>query len=363
MGRSWGRLTLFMEVASKFGMVRAAFLKMSNPTSKRRMRLKIVGGASALLLIAGVMQQTGAARPPGQAESHEKVHLEPHYTARQVIRYQLESTTVTTSHRDGVINDPQGASALTVVWSATVRMEVESATSDGSMRMKTTYEKSVATHDADAYDPEVEGVEQQYHDLEGKSFEFMLDSSGHATSVAGFEENQGQGADALRAWIGQMAATSGAPKEGISIGQSWESEQPVPSSPLDGLIWRTRSTYLRNEPCKPVKNGAETPEPFAAEQCAVIMTKVELSGARGIGHDATPPSYKKNNLRTSGDWSGDGESLSYIALNSGRLVSVAANSDEKMDLMVSSLLEGGTLHYQGSVKTKTQLSVLPDAGK
>ena len=63
-----------------------------------------------------------------------------------------------------------------------MRMEVLSAGNgsaenpDGSLRMRTTYEKSVASHSTNAYDPEAEGIENQYHNLEGKSFEFLIGS-------------------------------------------------------------------------------------------------------------------------------------------------------------------------------------------
>jgi hypothetical protein len=345
----------------------------------------IITAVCALAVLSFSTRAQDHASPASATNSSAgKVQLMPHYSAGQVIRYQLSTTTITNTRASGTISDPQGASALTVTWNATVRMEVLSAGNgsaenpDGSLRMRTTYEKSVASHSTDAYDPEAEGIENQYHNLEGKSFEFLIDPSGRMTSVAGFDEASGEGASesALRAWMGQMAATSGAPREGISIGQSWQSEQPVPSSPLAGLIWRSRSTYLRNEPCSAVKSAdvadapaapvtPASPAPAAdlaaAEMCAVITTKVELIGSRGAGRDATPPGYRKNNLRTSGDWTGDGESLSYVSLQTGRLVSVAQSSSEKMNFTVTSLQVGSNVHYDGEVKTRTQLSLAPDS--
>lgn len=317
--------------------------------------------------IASRAQKPGSSVAP-KASSANKVQLTPHYSAGQIIRYQLESTTTTSAHQSGMVTDPQGANALTVTWNATVKMEVLSTgdgpakNPDGSLRMRTTYEKSVASHSTDAYDPETEGIENQYHNLEGKSFELMIDPTGRVTSVAGFDESSGQGAGAtaLRAWIGQIAATSGAPRDGISVGQTWQSEQPVPSSPLAGLSWRSRSTYLRDEPCNAVKPAGDS-NAFADETCAVIMTKVALVGSRGAGHDATPPNYRKNNLRTSGDWTGEGESLSYVSLRSGRLVSVTQSSSEQMNFTVSSVQVGSNLHYDGAVKTRTQLSLVPES--
>lgn len=344
-----------------------SFRSLAIPSLKA---ILVTAGCGLCGLALCARQQSATERPTStatsHAQSHEKVKFEPHYKAGEVVRYQMESTRVTTSHRDGMVADPEGASALTMIWNATVRMEVVAINADGSIHMRTTYEKSVASHQTDSYDPEAEGVDQQYNDLAGKSFDFTLDPSGHVTKVEGFEESpdgQGAGADALKTWLGQMSATSGSPRDGIAIGETWHSDEPVPSSPLEGLMSHSRSTYLRNESCAVAKDAKEAPQPLAGKRCAVIVTQVTLSGAKGVGHDATPPSYKQNNMRTSGDWTGDGESLSYIELSSGRLVSVTQSSNEKMDITMTSLQYGNTLHSQGSVKSKTQLSLLPDAAK
>ena len=137
--------------------------------------------------------------------------------------------------------------------------------------------------------------------------------------MSGFEESAGDSSTAaMHAWVGQLAAGAGAPRDGIVVGQTWSSEQPVPASPSAGLIWRSHSEYARNEPCKPLTGVAAAWT--ASETCAVSADEARLGVAlRGPEHDATPEVYKKQNLRTSGTWTGTGSSLSSISLRTGRV--------------------------------------------
>jgi hypothetical protein len=320
--------------------------------------------ALCAVVVAALATHDVMAGPP-RSDASPKLRLGPRFEAGQVIRYRLESGTSTESHRSGIVNDPQGPSKLTVTWSAVVRMEVLAAghdakgQPDGSLRLRTTYEKSAANTASDTFDPEADRIEAQYRNLEGQAFEFTLDAPGHVTNMTGFEGAAGQDSvvAAMRAWVGQLASTAGAPREGVVVGQTWASQQAVPASPLAGLIWRSHSEYVRNEPCKPA-NAPGAADPLVKETCAVLLTKLNLAGSRGPGYDATPDSYGKQHMRTSGTWTGTGSSLSYISLGRGHLVSVTQSSNEQMDFTVRSLVEGRNLHYQGSVQSRTQLELV-----
>jgi hypothetical protein len=328
-----------------------------------------MGTPAACLTILACTAALGGWAAAVAPDVSKKLHLGPRFETGQVIRYRLESSTTTVSHHSGIVNDPQGPSKLTVNWSATVRMEVlaaaqdSSGMGDSSVRIRTTYEKSSATSTADTYDPETERVEAQYRNLEGQSFEFMLDGSGNVMHMSGFQESAGDSSTAaMHAWVGQLAAGAGAPRDGIVVGQTWSSEQPVPASPLAGLIWRSHSEYARNEPCKPL-TGAAAPAPTTSETCAVLLTNLDLGGSRGPEHDATPEVYKKQSLRTSGTWTGTGSSLSSISLRTGGLVSVTQSSAEHMDFTVKSEDGGRTIHYQGSVQSHMQLEQVSPSAK
>jgi hypothetical protein len=343
------------------------------------MRLRVI---SVLALLSGIaasaslmrLDARSAQQPPGEsnhniAGSARRVILSPKYLPGQVARYQLETTTTTESHRGGAVHDPQGPGKLTIKWTAITRMEVLSGGKDatgkpdGSVRLRSTYEKSIATTESNAYDPEADTIEAQYRELEGKSFEFTLDSAGKVTDVEGIQGLEPGGkasqADTLRAWLGQFSSASSGPKEGIAVGQTWSGEQPVASAPLANLVWHTRSTYLRNEPCQAAKSAGAA-SPAAGETCAVILAKLVLSGSRP-GHDATPEDYRKRGLRTEGTWTGSGDSLSYVSVATGRLVSVTQTSSEQMDFTVTNTEGENRMVYQGAVQSRSQLALLPSS--
>jgi hypothetical protein len=317
---------------------------------------------SATLLRA----QSASAKSSAQksASAPQRVTLSPQYVKAQVVRYQLQVTTITDTHHGGAIRDPQGPTKLTVVWNAITRLEVLSiekdaqGTPNGTMRLRSTYEKSEATAESGSYDPESVSIEEKYHALEGKSFEYTVDAAGQISNIEGFEGGDGPGtpADAIRNSLGQISSGANGPRGGIIIGQTWTTDLPVPSAPLAGLIWRSHSTYERNEPCQ-LAATANTRTPANDEACAVILTKLTLVGSRP-GKDATPESYRKMGLTTAGTWTGEGDTLSYVSIISGRLVSVTQSSTEKMDFTLTHE-DGDRMTYQGSVQSHSHLSLLP----
>ena len=66
---------------------------------------------------------------------------------------QFETTTATS--RSGLATDPQGPSNLVITWNATILLEVlpAEASEPGSLRLRTTYEKSTANIKSDTFDP------------------------------------------------------------------------------------------------------------------------------------------------------------------------------------------------------------------
>jgi hypothetical protein len=295
----------------------------------------------------------------------QRVTLTPQYVQGQIVRYQMQATTITNTHHGGAIRDPQGPTKMTLVWNAITRLEVLSMEKNtqgdptGTMRLRSTYEKSDATAESGSYDPEADGIGQKYRALEGKSFEFTVDAAGQISDIEGFEGGDGPGspADAIRASLGQISSGANGPRGGVVIGQTWTTDLPVPTAPIAGLIWRSHSTYERNEPCQ-LAATASSPAPASDEICAVILTKLTLVGAHPGNKDVTPENYRKMGLTTAGTWTGEGDTLSYVSINSGRLVSVTQSSTEHMDFTVTH--EGGErMSYQGSVQSRSQLALLP----
>jgi len=303
---------------------------------------------------------------------------------------EFETTTATT--RSGLAADPQGPSSLDITWNATIRMEVlpaEDASSvakaeatsgaksgltsstAGGIRLRTTYEKSAASVRSDTFDPAAAATQQQYQELTGKVVEFMLDAAGKVISVSGLEGivDGEKAAQAARDWISQLDASSSAPPGGITVGDTWTSEQPANSLPIVGMAWRTDSQYLRNEPCHLENPDVPTPasaaDPSANSQaietCAVILTHLNLVRGKPV-RNATPEEYRKNGVQTAGKWNGSAQSLVYVSLRTGAVVSVSQTGSEDMDVTLTTD-QNTSMHYAGTILSRSQVELIPDEAR
>jgi hypothetical protein len=92
--------------------------------------------------------------------------------------------------------------------------------------------------------------------------------------------------------------------------------------------------------------------------CVVILTQFEIA-RRGSAHsDATPKDYRRNGLRTSGKWTGSGESLESISLSSGMLVSSTQHSMQDMDYEIVSAAAGSRFEHTGHVVSDTEMKLV-----
>ena len=164
----------------------------------------------------------------------------------------------------------------------------------GGIRLRTTYEKSTATVGSDTFDPAAAETQEQYHKLEGKVVEFTLDADGKVKSVLGLEGivDSEKAAQSARDWIAHLSASAGAPPGGVSLGQTWSSQQPADTLPIAGLVWRTDSHYLRNESCRPVNSDVPTAPPPAESRNECTD---EFSGSTRLRRD--PRDLKFSSLK------------------------------------------------------------------
>ncbi len=317
----------------------------------------------AYLLGVLLCASTSTAAPAPQARDKPtppaRIKLRPQFVPGRVLRYHMEFRSTTEGQRSGLVVDPQAPTRLEVTWSAVVKVEVLSATSEAT-RLRTTYEKSTATARSDTFDPEAAEIEEQYHRLEGHSIEFSLDAEAKIGEVRGLQEILGDSktASAARDSLAQLAGSTSLPREGIAPGLKWSSRQSAANAPLAGVVMRTESTYLRDERCRP-DEPAGPRNPLALETCAVILTRFAMSQPHAP-RDPTPEEYRKNGLRTAGKWRGSGESLTYVSLRSGWVVSVTQSGEQDMDVTVSTRQSGSSLRYAGHVRSQSQISLLPD---
>jgi hypothetical protein len=320
----------------------------------------------------------------------QRIHLTPSFTMGESFRYHIESQTLTTGTTTTPIANPEAAKQLKQVADLEVRLDVVGVQpaangTTGAARLRATYEKATAATQTDAYDPAAAALDAQYNNLQGRSVEFTIEADGKISHITGLDEavSNPSTAAAMRDWITGFSPSANLPPEGIAIGQKWSAERPLENTPLGNLLWRTSSSYLRDEACElpgqsrsaaqnpdeatagpstgtptaPVKHAAASSGPL----CGVILTSFDILRRGSENADATPEDYRHNGLRTSGTWTGKGERLDTISLQTGMLLRSTQTSTQKMDFEIVSAISGSKIHYAGQVETQSEITLVPDA--
>ncbi|MGB8540510.1 MAG: hypothetical protein WCD49_02630 [Candidatus Acidiferrales bacterium] len=296
-----------------------------------------------------------------------KVHLSMKFTPGEVLRYQIETSTTANNKMETPIDNPEAASKSTQSVSLILRLDVLNSApangeAPGSVRVRTTFEKSDAAFKSDAFDLAGANVQDQYKHLEGRSLEYTISPDGQVSHITGIDDLLANPvvAENVHAWMNGLSFGARLPKGGIEIGQKWNTDQPMEDTPLGGLVWKNRSTYLHDELCystdasqKPT-TGAQ-PAASANLSCAVIVTEFKIIR----NGDATPDDYARKGLDTSGTWTGTGGSLEYISLTDGTLIRSTQNSTQNMDVTILSIKTGSKIHYVSRLDSKSEISLLP----
>ncbi len=310
------------------------------------------------IILAGVLLLAIA-----QCAAQDRVRLDPLFAAGQTILYQMDFRIVRDGGTEGVIEDPQAARHVESSLSARVRLQVVSLVHDSGgvmreVRLRATYETIALRTESDIPDPQIAAREAQLRRLQGRSLEFTLDAQGNVREIAGLDDALPEHSQAVREWLTQISLSVEHPRGGIAVGQSWEHETRRPVTvPLEGYSRRTRSTYLRNEPCSAVSLAPGATATRPGELCAVILTRSELI-RRGAPRDPTPEEYRNRGLRTSGRMSSRSETLSYVSLHTGFLVSSTHTSAEQFDVTVATEAGEQQVRYRARSETTSQISLL-----
>jgi hypothetical protein len=282
-----------------------------------------------------------------------------------MLRYSLDFRTDTYSRSTGAIENPAAPGQVRSQVTGVVRTEVLRvlpASSGGfeSARLRFTYEKLSLSVTSDTPDAELAAAEAQFKRLEGRSIEYTLHADNRVTEVSGLEELLPQERAAVTQWLAQLPMSSGTPPDGVTPGQSWSAKPVAPhGSPLSGYVWKSESTYLRNEPCRLAFGESKAPLPGAAlGLCAVILTRGMLTPDATTG-DSTPEEFRRRELRTGGTMSGSSESLTYFSLATGVVVSVTQSGREESDIKISSTQGEVRMHYTVRTDTRSQVTLLP----
>jgi hypothetical protein len=308
-----------------------------------------------------------------------RVQLAPHFAPGITLRYHIETRTTSNEHTISPVESNEGGGPFKQTTSFVVRLDVlallqTTQTAANFVRFRATFEKSHADSAAGASTPPGGSFDDSIDQLEGRSFEFTIGPDGQVASVKGLEEitTNREAAERAISWITVLSSAGSVPREGVEIGQKWKSDKTLTGLPLSDIIWRTESGYVRDEPCAAPSgvNDPNNPGPPAQsqEKCAVILTRFEIS-RRGSEHsDATPDDYRRNGLRTSGKWTGSGQSLNLVSLVSGFLVSSSQTATQDMDYEIVSAASGSAIHQVGRTTTQTEISLVvapaaPESGR
>jgi len=300
------------------------------------------------------------------ASAQKRVRLIPQFTQSAVLRYSIETRSTSNEHTTTPIVNSEGASQYKQSTSLVLRLDVLEVQrrpqgSEGSIRFRATFERAHADSEVDAFAPEAAALDDAIDKLEGHSFEFMMTPENHLSSVAGLDQivTSREVAGRVLSWVRVLCAPVALPQDGIDIGQKWTTEHPLTELPLTGVIWRNDSTYLRDEPCaaSSAAKSAAAALATATGNCAILLTRFEIL-RHGSEHSATPEDFLRNGLRTSGKWTGSGESLDAISLARGLLVSSTQTAQQDMDYEITSPSSGSRIHHVGQTKTQTEITLL-----
>lgn len=311
---------------------------------------RLTAGIAAFLLTPALSLAAGRGPRVG------RVPLVPGESLRYLIEYQSRIESQSTSP----IYTASQAHRLDINFDARIRLDVLSAKdvpAQGSWtRLRVTYETCDANTRSDAYDPVAENLAKQYRNLRGRSFEFTIDGHGRVEDIAGLDglEPDESARNAIRDWLSNITLPLGLWKPGTKPGKKWSREVPLAGAPLEGLAWRTQSAYRNDEVCPAPPAGTAT---APAGTCAVISTRLETV-RNGSGAGSTPLAYQRHGLETSGHWNTSGESLSYVSLSSGLVVSATATENDTIDLHIASTLSGSRLHYAAREQSSSQIALL-----
>lgn len=305
---------------------------------------------------------------PGRSTAQKGIRPVPRFVPGTTLRYSIETRTSSTQNTATPVVNSQGASKYKQLTSLLVRLEVlpaGPAPHDASeIRLRATFEQAHADSDTDAYAPEAITLDDAIEKLEGQSFEFALDSSRNLTEVTGLDKiaSNRDVASRVLSWMHVLSSPIDLPVDGIEVGRKWTAERPLTNVPLTGVLWRNESSYLRDEVCGASSPAKNRPAHAAdAGNCAILLTHFEILRHGSEHSDATPQEYVRNGLRTSGKWTGSGESLDSIALASGFLVSSTQTATQDMDYQIASASSGSRIHHVGQMKTQTEITLLPAA--
>jgi len=317
----------------------------------------------ATLIVAGAAALTALTLAALAATPSDRVDLFPRLQAGQVLSYAITyHTDKQTKTRSSVVL-AEAPSDFAYDVRGTLRLEILGVAAQGSRAVikARSFYTPLDAHlwVAKSGQP---SVQQQGNTVPASpAIGFSIFPDGRIDQITGLDALSPDQQEAWHQWASRFATAAGFPQGGIKPSQKWKSEETEKSpAPIAGLTWLRESTYVRNEPCRPLRfnekgDFVESDQP--PDTCAVILTTALLK-QKSSTKDATPEDFRVRQLRTSGAAHANNKTILYISLKTGLVVRSSDEANQSMTVTIAKTDNSNQVHYEIQAKSSAELFLL-----
>jgi hypothetical protein len=305
----------------------------------------------AILFCCGVLATISPVR---SAARSDRVNLFPKLSAGQTFLYRItyRSDKITKTQSSVVVAQAPPPAKIDV--SALLRLEILGVEVQG---------QRAVIHARTRFESIEEDILTQKQGPKQPAAEFTIFPDGHVDQVSGLDALPADQQQAWQQWASRFGAAAGFPQNGVKVSQKWRSEETEKSpSPIARLSWTRESTYVRNEPCRPLRMNAqgdfvESEQP--PDSCAVILTVANLK-QESPPKDTTPADYRIRQLRTSGAARGTNKTITYISLTTGLVIRASDEAEQTMSVTIFKADASNHVHYDVTAKSNAAVLLVAD---
>jgi hypothetical protein len=307
----------------------------------------------AALFCCAVVGMLLPARSP--AANSDRINLFPKLSAGQTLFYRI------TYHGDK--NTKTQSSLVVAQVPPPVKVEVRALLRLEVLGVETQGQRAVV-HARTRFESIEADDQAQTRDATKNVVEFTILSNGRIDQVTGLDVLSPYQQQAWQQWSSRFATAGVFPQNGIRVAQKWRTDESEKSpSPLARLRWTRESTYVGDEPCRPLRmndQGDFVDSDQPPESCAVILTTATLK-QESSPKDATPDDYRIRQLRTSGTARGSNRTITYISLKTGLVVRASDDADQAMSVTIAKADASNRVHYDVTAKSNAAVLLVENA--
>jgi hypothetical protein len=295
----------------------------------------------------------------------DRVQLFPKLQAGQIIHYQISYRSSRQTQTQSSIKMAETPGDAILEARVQLRMEVLGVEFQGpraTIHARTWFQS--LDSDANAKIPATRPLAlAQHQDPNGIALEFTIFPDGRMDQAKGLDALPPEQQQAWEQWASRFAASAVFPQNGIKVAQKWKSEGTEKSpSPIARLTWIRESTYVHDEPCRPVRltpqgDLQESDQP--PDTCALILTTATLK-QESPPKDTTPEDFRIRQLRTSGTARGNNKTITYISLKTGLVVRASDEADQSMAVTIAKADGTNRVHYDVHAKSSAEVLLVAE---